>query len=99
MKKLLIVLIISLLVGCLTTQKHASQMFDWELLNKYNELQIIHMQLERKMMYETPSYMYLPFGNSLMALPMKSNFPEELTKIERRQTEIVDEMSKRGILP
>ena len=56
MKKLLIILIIPLLIGCLTTQRHVSKMFDWELQKEYDDLQIKHMQLEREMMYGGYTY-------------------------------------------
>jgi hypothetical protein len=56
MKKFLIILIISLLIGCLTTQKHVSTMYDWELRNEYSDLQLKHMQLEREMIYGGHTY-------------------------------------------
>ncbi len=99
MKKFFIILIIPLLIGCITTQRHVSQMYDWELQDEYNNLEVKHMQLERRMRYDRPSYMYMPLGNSFMALPMGTDYVGELTKIEERQEEVINEMSKRGILP
>jgi hypothetical protein len=50
-KKLLIVLIIPLLVGCFTAYRPVSTMYDWQLRNEYNDLQLKHTQLERELIY------------------------------------------------
>ncbi len=96
MKKLLIVLIISL-TGCYSTPVHT--MSNWQLQNEYRELQVKQLRLERRMMYDRPSYMYLPSGNSVLALPMGGNYIRKLEKVEKRMLAVGDEMSRRGILP
>lgn len=98
MKKFLIILIISLLVGCLTTQRQVSTMYDWELRNEYSDLQLKHMQLEREMMYGGLSYSYIPIGGMVMTSASNPAI-EKLNKAEKRMREIENEMSRRGILP
>ncbi len=98
MKKLLIVLIISLM-GCYSTPTPVDTMSNLQLQSEYNELQAKQLRTERLMMYDQPSYMYMPFGNSFLALPMGNNYIRELEKLEKRMVTVGDEMSRRGILP
>ena len=105
MKKLFIFLSLILMVGC-TTFKPVSTMDNWQLRSEYSELHIKHTELERRMMYEPYRLrMYLPAGSSLaagsslLAMPRKPDYVKRLMKVEKRISEIEDEMSRRGILP
>ncbi len=55
MKKFFIILPLIFLIGC-ATYKPVSTMYDWELQNEYNDLQLKHMQLEREMIYGGHTY-------------------------------------------
>ena len=94
MKKLFIFLSLILMVGC-TTFKPVSTMDNWQLRSEYSELHIKHTELERRMMYEPyrPG-MYFPAGSSLLAMPTKPNYVKRLMKIEKRNSEIEDEMAR-----
>jgi hypothetical protein len=86
------------MVGC-TTFKPVSTMDNWQLRSEYSELHIKHTELERRMMYEPHGIILLPAGSSLLAMPAKPDYVKRLMKVEKRISEIEDEMSRRGILP
>ncbi len=96
MKKLLIILIIPLFVGCFTTYKYkpASTMNDWELRVEYNGLQVRQMQLESE---GYGKYTYTT-GESLLGNTITVRNPaiKNLNKVEDRMREIEYEMSRRG---
>ncbi len=98
MKKLFIILPFIFLIGCIT-YKPVSTMYDWQLRNEYNDLQLKHTQLERELIYgEGRTYKTSEWG-STTTTTKRNPAIKKLNKVENRMRKIEYEMSRRGGMP